>query len=147
MNKVSEIELVYRTKVKATSRPKINNADDAYKVLMDNWSPDRNEMVEEFKILLLNRANRVLGIVPISCGGTAGTVIDLKLIFCSAVKSNATGIILAHNHPSGNLMPSQTDCTMTKKIVKAGEILDIKILDHLIIATEGFYSFADENLL
>jgi len=97
--------------------------------------------------MLLNRAYKVLGIVPISRGGIGGTVVDLKLIFGTAFKAGASNIILAHNHPSGNLLPSNQDLALTKKIVAAGNIVDIKIIEHLIITNEGYYSFSDEGLL
>lgn len=103
--------------------------------------------LEEFKIILLNRANKVLGICPISLGGISGTIADPKLIFATALKASASGIILAHNHPSGNLKPSQVDIQLTKKLVEAGKFLDLGILDHLIIGSEGYLSFADEGLI
>ncbi|MFT5383884.1 MAG: DNA repair protein RadC [Saprospiraceae bacterium] len=84
----------------------------------------------------------------ISSGGMAGTVVDAKIIFRKALENGpASGIILAHNHPSGNLKPSQADIDITKKLKKAGETLDINVLDHLIIAGQSYYSFADDGLL
>ena len=144
---VAEMQLVYRNKIKASLRPSITRADDAYKIFLNNWDEDRIEMVEQFKIMVLNRANKVLGIFEVSTGGTTGTVVDLKLIFSAALHANASAIILAHNHPSENLKPSEADKTITSKIVDAGKLLDIQVLDHLIITTEGFFSFADEGLL
>ena len=85
--------------------------------------------------------------MPISRGGVSGTVVDLKLVFGTAMKAGASNIILSHNHPSGNLRPSPEDIQLTKKIVSAGNILDIKIFDHLIITNEGYYSFAEEGML
>ena len=96
-------------------------------------------------MLLLNRANKVLGYVLLSLGGTAGTVVDPKVIFQAALKTNAHGIILCHNHPSGNLTPSSQDISLTKQLRDAGKFLEIALLDHLILTTEGYYSFADEG--
>lgn len=144
---VSEIQLSYVTKVKPADRPRIGSSDDAYNVLLNNWNSDLIEFVEEFKVLLMNRANRVLGIVDISKGGTHGTVVDVKLIFVSAIKANASSIILSHNHPSGNLNPSSADIAITKRLVEAGKLLEISVFDHLIVTPDGHYSFANEGLL
>ncbi len=105
--KVSEVELVYRSKVKASQRPLVKDSNSAYDLLISNWDPNKIELLEEFKILLLNQANRVLGIFPLSRGGITGTVADPRLIFGAAIKACATSIILFHSHPSGNLKPSR----------------------------------------
>lgn len=97
--------------------------------------------------MLTNRANKVLGIVEISTGGIAGTVADPKLIFAAALKCAASGIILAHNHLSGNLNPSQADKDLTRRLIQAGKLLEISVLDHLILTTEKYFSFADEGLM
>lgn len=102
---------------------------------------------EEFWILLLNRANRVIKKHQISQGGVAGTVADPKIIFKLAVEGLASGIILAHNHPSGNLTASQADIELTRKIREAGKLLEIQVLDHLIVAGPKYFSFADEGML
>lgn len=144
---VAEITLAYRTKVKAADRPQITSSFDAFTVFTKQWS-DLIEFQEEFNILLINRANRVLGIFNASKGSSCGTVVDPKLIFAAAIKGNAAAIILAHNHPSGNKQPSQQDIDLTKRLIKAGEILDIKVLDHLILTPEdGYFSFADESMI
>jgi len=144
---VAEVTLVYRTKVKAADRPQIKSSFDAFVVLTNQWS-DLIEFQEEFNILLLNRANRVLGIYHVSKGSACGTVVDAKIVFTAALKANATSIILAHNHPSGNLQPSQQDIDLTEKLKKCGELLDIQVFDHLILTPEdGYYSFADEGML
>src|SRR5690554_8038848 len=93
---VAEIQLTYKTKVKPSQRPKITSSKEAYGILLDNWDEGKLEFVEQFKILLLNRANRVLGIYEVSTGGVSGTVADPKLVFAAAIKSNASAIILAH---------------------------------------------------
>ena len=144
---VAEIELVYRSKVKASERPKINSSKDAYDIFLKSWNADKIEFVEQFKILLLNRGNKVLGVYAVSTGGVTGTVADPRLIFVAALKANACAIILSHNHPSSNLKPSNADEQLTFKMKEGGKLLDIQILDHLIISAEGYYSMADEGLL
>lgn len=125
-------------------KPKITSSQDAYQCIYSSMQ-DLNH--EEFKILLLNRNNRVVKIETISTGGVAGTVVDPKIIFKRALDVHASSIILAHNHPSGNLHPSKADIDITKKIVQAGNTLEIKVLDHLIISEKGYYSFLDEGLI
>ena len=105
------------------------------------------EFKEEFYVILLNRANKVLGWYKVSEGGMSGTVVDPKLIFSIALKGLACSIVLAHNHPSGNLQPSSQDITLTKRLKAAGELLEIPVLDHLILSNEGFYSFSDEGMM
>ncbi len=144
---VSEIRLSYRSKVRASQRPKVSCADDAYRLLLHHWDIDKLDLLEEFKVLLLNRANRVLGLVPISSGGIAGTIADPKLIFAAALKAGASSIIAVHNHPSGNMKPSEADIKLTRKLKEAGTFLDLPLLDHLIITAENYFSFADEGLL
>lgn len=144
---VAEIELVYKTKVKASERPKITCSKDAYKVLRQTWDENKIEFVEQFKILLLNRANKVLGVYEVSTGGICGTVADKRLIFAAALKSNCVNLMLCHNHPSSNLKPSRADDELTAKIAEAGRFLDIKVMDHLIICKDGYYSYADEEVL
>ena len=143
----SEVELIYKSKVKASQRPQINSSKDAYEVLLKCWDEGKIEFVEQFAILLLNRANKVLGVYKVSSGGVTGTVADPKQIFTAALKANACGLVLSHNHPSGNLKPSRQDEQLTSKIKEAGSFLDIKVLDHIIVTSEAYYSFADEGLL
>jgi DNA repair protein RadC len=144
---VAEVQLTYRPKVKASNRPKVTSSKDTFSLVRERWNLDTLEFVEEFKIVLLNRASRVLGVVPISSGGLNYTVADPKMIFAAALKAVASSIVLIHNHPSGNLKPSQADINLTHKMQSAGELLDITVLDHLIISSEGYYSFADEGLM
>src|ERR1035437_6673421 len=145
---VSEVQLIYKSKVKASDRIKISCSRDAYKIFIESWNPDLINFLEEFKILLMNRSNSVLGILEISKGGISGTVSDTRVIFAAALKGNASGIICAHNHPSGNLNPSESDTRLTQKLREAGNLMDIQLLDHLILSTEGdYYSFADNGLL
>lgn len=146
MFEVSEVQLSYRSKVSPSQRPKITSSRDAYNILKSLWNGNTIEMHEEFKVLLLNRANRVLAIYNVSSGGIAGTVADPKLIFIAALRGLASSIIVTHNHPSGNLRPSQQDIDLTKKIKDAGKFLEIQMNDHIIITNEGYFSFADEGL-
>ena len=146
-HQVSEIQLSYKTNVKASERPKITSSREAYAILLSNWDDSKIEFVEQFKAVLLNRANKVLGIVEISSGGVSGTVADPKLIFAAALKANATSVLIAHNHPSSNTNPSQQDILLTQRMKEVGRLLDLPIIDHLIITPESYYSFADEGLL
>lgn len=125
-------------------KPKVVSSNDAYQCIYSSMQ-DLNH--EEFKILLLNRNNRVVKIETVSTGGIAGTVVDPKIIFKRALDAHASSIILSHNHPSGNLKPSKSDLDITKKLVRAGESLEIKVLDHIIISDKGYYSFLDEGLM
>jgi DNA repair protein RadC len=144
---VSEIQLTYKPVVKPSMRPKITGSKDAFDVLYQSWDETKIQLVEQFKVMLLNRANKVLGIFEVSTGGIAGTIADPKLIFATALKGAASGIILSHNHPSGNLDASQADIQLTNKIKEGGKLLEIQVLDHIIVTTEGYFSFADEGLL
>ncbi len=149
LNNVSEIDIVYKRKAtcKVSERPLISASSDGYKVCLHYWNQDKIELLEEFKVLFLSRANRVLQILPVSQGGITGTVADTRLILAGAIKVAACGMILVHNHPSGSLKPSRADEELTTKIKEAAKFFDIKVLDHLIITSEGYYSFADEGLL
>ena len=144
---VSEIELTYKSKVPPSQRTKISCSRDAFNLLKENWNSGTLDYYEEFKILLMNRSNAVLGILAVSKGGISGTVTDVRIILQAALKSNASGLIVCHNHPSGNLNPSESDNKITQKIKEAGNIMDIQLLDHLIITEEDYYSFADNGLL
>ena len=143
----SEVELIYKSKVKASERPQILSSKDAYEILIKIWDEGKIDFVEQFNILLINKANKVLGVYKVSTGGITGTVADPRQIFTAALKANACGLVLAHNHPSGTLKPSRQDEQLTSKMKEAGSFLDIKVLDHLIVTSESYYSFADEGLL
>ncbi len=145
MNQVAEISISYSSM--NNHKQKITSSLNAYSILVNSWSINTIEIQEEFKILLLNNSNEVLGIYPMSKGGITGTVVDIRLIFAVVLKCNATGILLAHNHPSGKLKPSEADISITKKIKSAASIMDICLLDHLIITKNGYYSFIDEGIL
>lgn len=142
---VAALELGRRRKdLEQDVKPKITSSRDAYEFLKADLIDIPHE---EFWILLLNRAHRVIRKHQISQGGVAGTVADPKIIFKLALEELASGIILAHNHPSGNLTASQADLDLTKKLKEGGKLLEIQVLDHLILAGQKYFSFADEGLL
>ena len=145
---ISEIKLIYRTRVKASERLQVKSSKDAFDIFWEAWDLDSIEHVEEFKLMLLTRSNKVLGIASISKGGINGTVTDVRIILQYAIKANASGFIICHNHPSGNLQPSESDLAITRKVKDSSVLMDIQLLDHLIIIPEGsYYSMADEGVL
>ncbi len=144
--KVSEIKIVY--KPKKGKRPQVKCSKDAFEILTEIYDWNTIEAFETFWILLLNRNNRVIGAHKVSEGSTVGTLVDSKLIFSVALKSLCCSVILSHNHPSNNLEASKSDIDLTKKLVEAGKVLDIYVLDHLIVTpSNGFMSFADYGLM
>lgn len=143
--KIAEISISYSSD--KVNKLKVKNSKDSYDILYNSWDKNIIELQEEFKVLLLNRNNTVLGVYSMSRGGVSGTVVDAKLVFSVALKCNASSIIIAHNHPSGNLSPSEVDKNLTQKLKQASQYLDIKLLDHLIITKDDFYSFSDNGLL
>ena len=144
-NVISEIKVSYTTSV--NDKIKISGSKDSYELFLSCWSKHTIELQEEFKVLLLNRNNQVLGIYPLSKGGVSGTVVDAKLVFSVALKCNASNIIIAHNHPSGSKKPSNADIEITRKLKSASKFLDIKLLDHIILSKDGYYSFSDNSLM
>ncbi|MEZ7494343.1 JAB domain-containing protein [Leeuwenhoekiella aequorea] len=147
-SRINEIKISYVHRVKALNWPKVSSSRTAAEVLFKNWDIDTITVYESFKILLLNNSNQIKGIYQISQGGITGTLVDMRLLFAVALKSLSIGLILAHNHPSGALKPSQADINITRKIKTAAEFFDLKILDHLILNPDGeYYSFADEGIL
>lgn len=149
LNNVSEIEVVYKRKVnvKVSERPLIQTSKDCFEVFKNYWDEDKIELVEEFKVLFLNRSNRVLQLMSVSSGGLTGTVADPRIILATALKLATCSLVLAHNHPSGSLKPSKADEQLTQKIKYAAQFHDITVLDHIIITSESYLSFADEGLL
>ena len=146
MNTIPEITISYSSKVNLSNAPIIKGSLDAADILLSGW--DDLEVRESFKILLLNRANKVKAIYEVSRGGVSATVVDPKLVFAVALKTLSSAIILCHNHPSGNLMPSNADIQLTKKLVSGAKLLEMNVLDHIILSPEGdYYSFADESLI
>ncbi len=148
MQQVCELTISYKPRVKAADRYVIRSSVDAYRLLMQQaFKPETVEYKEFLKLVLLNKANRVLGITTISEGGMDSTTVDVRLILQTALLAHATAIILAHNHPSGEWMPSRHDDMITKKIKEAARMVDIVLHDHLIVAEEGYYSYKDEGKL
>lgn len=142
---VAAMELGRRRKETETvKKVKVVTSRDAYDAM-------KGKMIdlphEEFWLVILNRANSIVRKELISRGGVAGTVVDTKIIFKLAVEHYASSIIICHNHPSGNLKPSEADLKITKNIKDAGKIMEIPLVDHLIITDNGYYSFADEGII
>ena len=131
--KAAEVKLTYETRVKASERYRIKTAEDAAELFFRVWDRSTIEHVEEVKMILLNRANRVLGVAHLTKGGLNGSIIDTRVILQYAIKANASSVILAHNHPSGNLNASDADVNITKRVKDALELMEIKLLDHLIL--------------
>jgi len=148
-NVVGEIQLVYKTKVSMNSLPQITGPWDAHKLFFAQWNKGTISLREEFKVMLINNANKVLGIIDLFAGGTNATIADIKLVLASAIISNATSMVIAHNHPSGNAAPSEADKNLTKKIQEAARLLEIRLLDHIIITDDSsnFYSFEQAGQL
>jgi len=137
-------EIARRRKIATNSIQFIKTSEDVFNV----YCPKLQDLaIEEFHIVLLNRKNKILSMQKISEGGTTGTVVDAKVVFKKAIDQLASAIILIHNHPSGNKMPSQADIELTNRLKKFGELIDVTILDHIIIANDNYFSFADENIL
>ncbi|MDC7994466.1 JAB domain-containing protein [Altibacter sp. HG106] len=143
---IQEIEIVYRNPIAKIDRQKITSSLDASEIFR-KYIGNKLDYQEIFCLMPLNNSNEVLGIIEISRGGATGTIVDVKQVFQKLLKCNAIGFLMAHNHPSGNTRPSEADKKLTKKIKEAANFLDITLLDHLIITTESYYSFADECIL
>ena len=133
-----------RKEIEPTAKLRIQSSSDAYEILRGDLMDLPHE---EFWLILLKRNNEVIKKAMLSKGGVSGTVVDAKIIFKIALEEMSSGIILAHNHPSGALKPSREDLILTKKLKEAGKILDIAVLDHLIFTDHAYYSFADENMI
>jgi DNA repair protein RadC len=144
---VAEIEVSYRNPTPYQDRIKVKGTHIAYEIFNCTWDKDKIELVEQFKVLLLNQDNGCLGIVNLTMGIINFCPFDPRLIFGTALKANATAIVLAHNHPSGNLNPSTNDIASTKKIVQAAKLLGISVMDHLVITPQGYYSFLQHGIL
>jgi len=142
---ITALELGRRRRLEeALERPKITSSQAAFDIMQ----PIIGELNhEEFWILYLNNSNKIIYKNQLSSGGITGTLVDIRLLFKKALELSAVGIILCHNHPSGNLKPSHSDKDLTQKITEAGKTLDIKILDHLIITEKAYFSFSDSNLI
>lgn len=137
-------ELLRHVLSKTESREKITSSSDAVSILKPYLA---FQEIEHFYVIMLNRSNKVISVEHISTGGICGTVVDCRVIWKKAIEAQATGIILSHNHPSGNINPSEQDERLTKSIQASGKLLEIKVLDHVIVTNNSYYSFADEGKL
>ena len=142
---VSEITVSYNNS--NPQKIKISSSRNLYQLALEHWNMGLIEYQEEVKVFLLNRANIVLGIYEVSKGGITSSIVDIRLILGVALRCNAVQIVLMHNHPSGNLKPSDADISITKKLKQACELLEINLLDHIIITRNGYYSFSDSGIL
>lgn len=144
--KLRELSIGYSPK--ETPLPQIRNSSDAYRLFKGLFEPNSLGLNEQFVVLYMNRANRVIGGLKAFKGGISATVVDHRIIFATALKVLASGIVIAHNHPSGNLEASEEDLKLTKRIKEAGELLDIRLIDHLILGIDSDYSsFAEKGWL
>lgn len=142
--KVAEIALSYKNNIPYNERAKVSGSMDAFNILHDTHDDGTIDYTETFRVLYLNQSNQVLGCNTISKGGLTNTSVDVRTILQGALLTNAVAIILGHNHPSGNTRPSRDDEMVTQQIVKAAQMLDIRVLDHIIYTRENYYSFTDE---
>ncbi len=147
-HKVNEIQISYREKLSTLKSLSVTNSNEVAELLFQNWDNKTIGLHETFKIVLLNQSNKVKGIYPLSHGGITGTLVDVRILFAIILKTLSVGIILAHNHPSGQLKASYQDKQLTQKIKQAAQLFDVKVLDHIILAPDGrYYSFADNALI
>lgn len=144
---VGEIELRYKQK-EISKNPVVVSSKETYTLLLEFFNDEIISIQEQFIILYLNQANHLIGFYCMSYGGMTGTVADIRIILAVALKTACTQIIVAHNHPSGNLQPSHADKELTNKLKQAAALMDIRLLDHLIVTPTGnYFSFADEGLI
>lgn len=142
---IAALELGRRRRgAEATDRKSISSSKQAFEILLPHLS---DLQYEQFVIILLNRASHFIKVVNVSEGGVSGTVVDPKKVFKLAIENNASSLILAHNHPSGNINPSNQDIALTKKLKRGGDYIDISVLDHIIVGVEEYFSFADSGLM
>jgi DNA repair protein RadC len=146
MTTIANLELRAKKTPTNFEKVKIVSSKDAFKLISQFYFDDI-DIFESFFILCLNRNNQTIAYAKISQGGVSGTVVDIKLIAKYAIDCLASGVILAHNHPSGNLKPSPEDIKITERAREALKILDIQVLDHVILTSDGYYSFGDEGII
>jgi DNA repair protein RadC len=142
---IAEVQITYSSKVKASDRFHISGSKDAAEAFRSIWPA--YDHIEFCYILMLNRRNQVLGAHQLSKGGMTGAIIDVRVLFQVALKAAATSIIMAHNHPSGNLDASDADKKISMSIKEAGRFLEIPLIDHIILTSESYMSMADEGLI
>ena len=145
-SRIAEIVVTYHPAVRPEDMPRVSRSKDVAELALTDW--DDVDYVESVKVMLLTQQNRIIGMRAIAKGGISNTVIDERLILQTALKANAVGIILLHNHPSGNLQPSASDITLTRSVKDACQACKLSLIDHVIVTgSNGSYSFADEGLL
>jgi len=144
-SKLREVRAIYKSN-QDVNNVKISSSRDVSEYIRSVY-PVSIDIREAMLVLLLNNSNRTLGYCIASIGGLTGTIVDVRLVLRDALLTQSTGLILIHNHPSGTLKPSQSDINITNKVKKAAELMDIKLLDHLILTEDNFYSFADEGMM
>lgn len=145
METLAEIQVSYKPGLHSSQT--INNSQEAFDILDTLFPKETISLQEQFVVLYLNRANKVIGSYELSKGGITATIADIRIILSVGLKTLATGLILAHNHPSGNLKPSEADVTLTNKIKEAAKLMDIQLMDHIILTEGGYLSFADEGMM
>ena len=143
---LSEIQVSYKPGL-ISSTTTITNSQNAYEIFKSLFPADTISLQEQFVVLYLNRVNRLIGSYQLSKGGITGIIADVRFILSVALKTLATGLILAHNHPSGNLKPSEVDIQLTKKVKQATKLMDIEVLDHMILTDGRYFSFTDEGIV
>lgn len=148
MHTIREVKLSYvkEHQLSEVNKAKIRSSSESAKILRSIWADDL-DMIERAYVLYLNNASQVVSVSMVSMGGITGTVVDPRIVFATALNCLATSIIIAHNHPSGNISPSMADNQLTKKVQEAGRVLDIHLLDHIILTEDSYYSYCDEGRL
>lgn len=141
-----KVSVSFDKELKTSELYKITSSKDSAELFRKVFNADTFLWSEEFILLCLNNSNKVIGFYKLSSGGITGTVVDVRMVYTIALKSCATSIIVAHNHPSGKLLASDADKTITQKLKQAGDFLDIKLLDHIILTDTGYLSFQDEGI-
>lgn len=145
--KLAEIRAVYKSRTKISGRKKTGGPSDVVEYLREIWNPATLELVEECILLCLNSSLQVLGWVKVSSGGFAASHVDPRLVFSVALQAASSAVVLAHNHPSGSLTPSEEDLKLTLRLSQAGAVLGVHLLDHLIITKDEHFSFSDHGLI
>ena len=144
-SKITEIELRYRNRKKPQDQPVVKTNVDAYLMFHDSWDHDKMGLQEQFRVMLLTSQNRCLGISTIATGAFNNVSVDVRLAFALALKTNARGMVIAHNHPSGDLNFSKADIQITEAFNVVGQILEVPVMDHLLLTPDGFSSLVQEG--
>lgn len=148
LNNLGELDVIYKYKSTLNDRPVIKSSDDALDIVSSLFHKEKIGLQEQFVVIYLNRSNKVIGSSNLFTGGISATVVDMKIILSLGLKLMASSMLIAHNHPSGNLKPSEEDKRITNKLCDASKLLEIQLLDHLIVSPDlKFFSFANEGLL